>query len=578
MSSVKVAVRVRPSNKREKGSKSSVQVQENTVQLQKPGEPQKSHSFAYDHLYPSEPTTQEQVYNELGKDMLAQAFQGYNICIFAYGQTGSGKSYTMMGDVNHAEKAGIIPRLCTDLFEKIQNTIDLTKDTEKPVLYSVEVSYMEIYCERVRDLLQPSNKNLKVREHKKLGPYVEGLSKCVVKNSPDISRLMDEGNKSRTVASTNMNSESSRSHGVFQIMMTEKIGQLEKVSKISLVDLAGSERASKTGAVGQQLKEGANINKSLTTLGKVIQALAESSENSSTNQSKKDFIPYRESVLTWLLKENLGGNSKTAMIATISPSEMNFEETLSTLRYADRAKNIKCKAIVNEDPRAKIIRELKEEIEKLKLEQTIAEEKSAETPTRQINDKTFQISKVEVEKFEKMEVERIEIEERLAVAENLVIDLDSSWEEKMKKTEEIHKERTRMLVEMGVALNTTGEAVGVSTSKKTPHLVNLNEDPLMSECLLYYLKPEGLSSLGCRDDQDIVLFDPFKDSIREEHCVFNATETDDHPYPRVVLVPIDAEHYSAIKNVCPALNFDHLLKFQNNFRPKHQNFQNSQTK
>ena len=131
--------------------------------MQKPGEPQKSHTFAYDHLYPSEPTTQEQVYNELGRDMLEQAFQGYNICIFAYGQTGSGKSYTMMGDATNSEKAGIIPRLCTDLFEKISNTLVNNETTEVPVNYTVEVSYMEIYCERVRDLLQPSNKNLRVR-------------------------------------------------------------------------------------------------------------------------------------------------------------------------------------------------------------------------------------------------------------------------------------------------------------------------------------------------------------------------------------------------------------------------------
>merc|ERR1711953_1491019 len=190
----------------------------------------------------------------------------------------------------------------------------------------------------------------------------------------DILDLMDEGNKARTVAATNMNETSSRSHAVFTIIFTQHKHDetsgltAEKVSKISLVDLAGSERAESTGAKGTRLKEGANINKSLTTLGKVISALAESTNNTAVKSKKKkgDFIPYRDSVLTWLLRENLGGNSKTAMVAAISPADINYDETLSTLRYADRAKQIVCKAVVNEDANAKLIRELKEEINRLR--------------------------------------------------------------------------------------------------------------------------------------------------------------------------------------------------------------------
>lgn len=518
---------MRPFNKREKNTERVTQVEDKTICLRK-GD--KSNNFAYDFLYDSENTTQDQVYDDLGREMLQNAFQGYNICIFAYGQTGSGKSYTMMGDPKKEATRGIIPRLCDDLFTKAHELMQPPEpqdgDPSQPieiVQYRMEVSYLEIYCERVRDLLKPSSKNLRVREHPKVGPYVDGLSKCVVKNFSDIERLMDEGNKSRTVASTNMNSESSRSHGVFRIILTERRGKLEKVSKISLVDLAGSERASKTGATGGRLREGANINKSLTCLGKVIQALAEKSSN-----SKKDFVPYRESVLTWLLKENLGGNSKTAMIATVSPSADNFEESLSTLRYADRAKNIKCKAIVNEDPRAKMIRELREEIEQLK--------KDVQTQPA--------ASQLEPEAVQEVE----ETKAKLSEAENLIVEMNESWEEKLRKTEEIHQERTRMLVEMGVALNTKGTAIGVFSSKAKPHLVNLNEDPLMSECLLYYLHPEGVTKLGSGDDQDIVLFDPFKNSIREEHCVFTATETDFHPYPRVVLVPIDSQKYALYVN------------------------------
>jgi kinesin family protein 1 len=399
MSSVKVAVRVRPFNNREiqRNTQCIIRMEGPNTYItnpkSQPGESDAIKSFKYDYSYwshtdSSDPgfITQRQVYEDLGIEMLDHAFEGYNVCIFAYGQTGAGKSYTMMGRLEPDQK-GIIPQMCEELFERIEN---LTSDNNSQC--TVEVSYMEIYCERVRDLLNPKNKNnnLKVREHPIMGPYVEDLSKLVVKKYMDIDRLIDEGNKARTVAATNMNETSSRSHAVFTLIFTQKRHDFqtdlvtECVSKISLVDLAGSERANSTGAQGARLKEGANINKSLTTLGKVISALAEMSNNSfnsslsastsnlkkgsTQNLSKKkmEFIPYRDSVLTWLLKENLGGNSKTAMLAAISPADINYDETLSTLRYADRAKQIVCKAVVNEDANGKLIRELKEEIFRLR--------------------------------------------------------------------------------------------------------------------------------------------------------------------------------------------------------------------
>lgn len=283
--SVKVAVRVRPFNTREinKESKCIIQMQGNITTIFNPKNPKDSpKTFSFDHSYwshtsPEDPSfaSQSQVYNDIGKEMLQHSFEGYNVCIFAYGQTGAGKSYTMMGkqDKDHQ---GIIPQLCEDLFEKIND------NSKSDMSYSVEVSYMEIYCERVRDLLNPKTKgNLRVREHPLLGPYVEDLSKLAVTSYTDIADLMDAGNKARTVAATNMNETSSRSHAVFTIVFTQKRHDVEtdlcteKVSKISLVDLAGSERADSTGAKGTRLKEGANINKSLTTLGKVISALAE---------------------------------------------------------------------------------------------------------------------------------------------------------------------------------------------------------------------------------------------------------------------------------------------------------------
>lgn len=464
--------------------------------------------------------------------MLDHAFEGYNVCIFAYGQTGAGKSYTMMGRLEPNQK-GIIPQMCEDLFDRI----DLLKQTQS-LQATVEVSYMEIYCERVRDLLNPKNKNsnLKVREHPILGPYVEDLSKLVVNNYMDIDRLIDEGNKARTVAATNMNETSSRSHAVFTLIFTQK--RLDKqtqlvtecVSKISLVDLAGSERANSTGAQGARLKEGANINKSLTTLGKVISALAEFSNSNvkklgqSNTKRKTEFIPYRDSVLTWLLKENLGGNSKTAMLAAISPADINYDETLSTLRYADRAKQIVCKAIVNEDANGRLIRELKEEIFRLReilkregFDEVLPEggelSKSSSTynlagstsmlnlnmmtssftPPKLLNASCSGTNGSGISDTRKsISEESEEALQRLKENQKIMGQLTETYEMKLKRTQHIMAERESALTELGIMTRNDGNALGIFSPKKTPHLVNLNEDPFMSECLLYYIK-EGIT-------------------------------------------------------------------------------------
>ncbi|XP_017934897.1 kinesin-like protein KIF1B isoform X2 [Manacus vitellinus] len=549
--SVKVAVRVRPFNSREtsKESKCIIQMQGNSTSIINPKNPKEApKSFSFDYSYwshtsPEDPcfASQSRVYNDIGKEMLLHAFEGYNVCIFAYGQTGAGKSYTMMGKQEESQ-AGIIPQLCEELFEKIND------NSNEEMSYSVEVSYMEIYCERVRDLLNPKNKgNLRVREHPLLGPYVEDLSKLAVTSYTDIADLMDAGNKARTVAATNMNETSSRSHAVFTIVFTQKKHDTEtdlsteKVSKISLVDLAGSERADSTGAKGTRLKEGANINKSLTTLGKVISALAEVSKK----KKKTDFIPYRDSVLTWLLRENLGGNSRTAMVAALSPADINYDETLSTLRYADRAKQIKCNAVINEDPNAKLVRELKEEVTRLKdllraqgLGDIIdidpmGDEYSGSGGKSSMGSLTAspsscslssQVGLTSVSSIQ----ERImstpggeEAIERLKESEKIIAELNETWEEKLRKTEAIRMEREALLAEMGVAIREDGGTLGVFSPKKTPHLVNLNEDPLMSECLLYYIK-DGITRVGQADAerrQDIVLSGAH---IKEEHCIFRS--------------------------------------------------------
>nr|XP_034974216.1 kinesin-like protein KIF1B isoform X4 [Zootoca vivipara] len=541
--SVKVAVRVRPFNSRETGkdSKCIIQMQGNSTSILNPKNPKEApKSFSFDYSYwshtsPDDPcfASQNRVYNDIGKEMLLHAFEGYNVCIFAYGQTGAGKSYTMMGK-QEENQAGIIPQLCEELFEKIND------NSNEEISYSVEVSYMEIYCERVRDLLNPKNKgNLRVREHPLLGPYVEDLSKLAVTSYTDIADLMDAGNKARTVAATNMNETSSRSHAVFTIVFTQKKHDLEtdlsteKVSKISLVDLAGSERADSTGAKGTRLKEGANINKSLTTLGKVISALAEVDNCTSKSKKKKktDFIPYRDSVLTWLLRENLGGNSRTAMVAALSPADINYDETLSTLRYADRAKQIKCNAVINEDPNAKLVRELKEEVTRLKdllraqgLGDIIDTSMGSLTASPSSCSLSSQVGLTSVSSIQ----ERImstpggeEAIERLKESEKIIAELNETWEEKLRKTEAIRMEREALLAEMGVAIREDGGTLGVFSPKKTPHLVNLNEDPLMSECLLYYIK-DGITRVGQADAerrQDIVLSGAH---IKEEHCIFRS--------------------------------------------------------
>ncbi|CAB3378478.1 Hypothetical predicted protein [Cloeon dipterum] len=545
MSSVKVAVRVRPFNNREVSRECTciIEMSGNTTTICNPklppGSKEAIKSFNFDYSYWShtdeadpEFCGQDVVYSDIGEEMLQHAFEGYNVCIFAYGQTGAGKSYTMMGKQEEGQE-GIIPQVCQDLFGRIKSSCS------EDIKYSVEVSYMEIYCERVRDLLNPKNKgNLRVREHPLLGPYVEDLSKLAVTSYQDIHDLIDEGNKARTVAATNMNETSSRSHAVFTIFFTQQRFDAdtslttEKVSKISLVDLAGSERADSTGAKGTRLKEGANINKSLTTLGKVISALA---EMATKKKKKADFIPYRDSVLTWLLRENLGGNSKTAMIAAISPADINYDETLSTLRYADRAKQIVCKAVVNEDANAKLIRELKEEImrlrEMLKAEgievqegpdgKVIYEKREPNNNNREEGE-TKVIKPEDGDRSNKVAPASYIAEEavdQLQASEKLIAELNESWEDKLKRTESIRLQREAVFAEMGVAVKEDGKTVGVFSPKKTPHLVNLNEDPFMSECLLYYIK-DGITRVGTSDAlsaQDIQLSGPH---IKAEHCVF----------------------------------------------------------
>ncbi|KAH8668166.1 kinesin motor domain-containing protein [Tricladium varicosporioides] len=334
---------------------------------------------------------QEDVYNSLGEEFLDHNFEGYHTCIFAYGQTGSGKSYTMMGT---PDQPGLIPRTCEDLFQRIEAAQQETPN----ISYNVRVSYFEVYNEHVRDLLVPVQHGqppyyLKIRESPTEGPYIKDLTDAPVKNISEIMRYMKMGDASRTTASTKMNDTSSRSHSVFTIMLKQIHHDMdtdettERTARIRLVDLAGSERAKATEATGARLREGSNINKSLTTLGRVIAALADPKQHRPGKRSK-DIVPYRDSILTWLLKDSLGGNSKTAMIACIAPSD--YDETLSTLRYADQAKRIRTRAIVNQDhvsaaERDAQIAAMAEEIRVLQL--TVSDTRRKEKETKDQEEK-----------------------------------------------------------------------------------------------------------------------------------------------------------------------------------------------
>lgn len=496
MASVKVAVRARPFNKRETDMHSGeiIKMQGNKTTITNLKVLQSGASeelgrervkeFTFDYSYWSVDSRdphfvgQEQVFKDLGQEVVDNAFEGYNACIFAYGQTGSGKTFTMMGS---PDNEGLIPRICQELYARMRS------NQNSGTTFRTEVSYLEIYNEKVKDLLKRESTihNLRVREHPKLGPYVQDLSRHLVTDYSDVQELMARGNAHRTTACTAMNDVSSRSHAIFTLNFTQatlnRDMPSETVSKVNLVDLAGSERADSTKATGQRLKEGGHINKSLVTLGTVISALAELS----TSQSRKTvFIPYRDSVLTWLLKDSLGGNSKTIMIATISPAECNYGETLSTLRYANRAKNIINKPTINEDPNVKLIKELREEIARLKCRLGGDDGSTS-------------------------------VMEKLQENEARVKFLTDEWTEKWKETHKILKEQKTL------GLRMSGQ--GVVLDSERPHLIGLGDGLLSTGVVLYHLKDGrtliGTDAAGVK--QDIVLNGA---GILGEHCAIELTD------------------------------------------------------
>ncbi|KAM6445938.1 stAR-related lipid transfer protein 9 [Rhynochetos jubatus] len=547
MANVKVAVRVRPLSKREsaEGGRVIVEVDDKVAKVRNIkvdsrldstwDSREKTLAFSFDYCYwsvdPEDPkyASQEMVFQDLGTSVLSGAFRGYNICLFAYGQTGSGKTYTMMGT---PASIGLTPRICEGLFSRKDDYSDQTASCR------VKVSFLEIYNERVRDLLKQSDRKkpytLRVREHPETGPYVQGLTQHLVTDYKQVVELLEEGIAKRITAATHIHNASSRSHAIFTIHYTQGILEnnlpSEIASKINLVDLAGSERADPSYCK-DRITEGANINKSLVTLGIVISTLAQNSQMFSSCQSintitsegesahadspstgsisgtrRPAYIPYRDSILTWLLKDSLGGNSKTIMIATISPASSSYNETMSTLRYASNAKNIINKPRVNEDANVKLIRELREEIDRLKT-MLMSFELRNSSPAWS-DDRDGNLTELVLQNEMKIE--------------QLTKDWTSKW-----------TDRKAIMEEYSVDINK--EKAGVTIDSSLPHLMAMDDDILSTGVVLYHLR-EGTTKIGRSDsdqDQDIVLQGRW---IERDHCMI------DNNCGIVTLRPVQGAH------------------------------------
>nr|XP_015207004.1 PREDICTED: kinesin-like protein KIF28P [Lepisosteus oculatus] len=490
---VKVAVRVRPFNKREKdaGSKCIISMNSNTTTIYDPRNPQNKRTFTFDYAYwshngfkknkdglfvPEEPNSryadQGSVYIDLGQGILDNALQGYNATLLAYGQTGSGKSYSMVG---YGANKGIVPAICEGLFETVRQKTD---SRQCQVFFSI----LEIYNEQVIDLLSRSRApgGQKVREDQQRGFYVEGLRTVPCESYTQIEQLMEQGNRTRTTAATNLNSSSSRSHMLIIVQLKQIFSKenITKQSNINLVDLAGSERQRSSGSEGDRLKEGTAINLSLTTLGNVISSLADIALG-----RKVVHIPYRDSILTKLLQSALGGNSRTVMIATLSPADMCYEESLSTLRYAERAKKIQNKPVVNESPTERLVKDLKAENAKLlvKLSKLGQEGRRTEHESRELR--------------------------RLLTQNELQIQaIQMLWEQHLKE-----------------ALRDWELQYAVITQERRmmqmfPYILNINEDPQLSGVVKLFIQ-NGEWEIGLADGSPNTI--PIKGlGIKKKHATF----------------------------------------------------------
>lgn len=476
---IKVCVRVRPFVEREHGERCCVQMpSDSQVTLDDCQEHMSSmRVFDYDRAYwscdDSHPScaTQQTLMDELGEAILDNAMDGFNNCLFAYGQTGSGKTHSVLGADDQPENRGLLPRILLELFRRIEN---MRGRKDAKVQFQCQVSYLEIYNEQIRDLLVPLTDKpakLTVRNHPKLGTYVGGLTTNAVTTYEEVQSILDFGAKSRSVAATQMNSASSRSHCIFNFVLLKRESadgvDSEQRASVNLVDLAGSERQKKTGASGSLLKEGAMINQSLSNLALVINKLAASARE----DGKSDFVPFRNSKLTHILQESLSGNSKTVMIAALSPALSNLDETLSTLKFAQTCKNVATKAVRNQETSASIAEELTAEITRLK------EQLAAQNDSR--------------------------LQQQLHDTEQLLAQMEKDYQAQIAEAREMEALRKQALCDMGLSLAEISGALGLD--RNVPQLVNLSDDASLTGCLVYFL-PEGeQTTIGMDKECTIVL-------------------------------------------------------------------------
>ncbi|KAJ0002219.1 hypothetical protein NQD34_002015 [Periophthalmus magnuspinnatus] len=549
---VRVAVRVRPFNKRERdaGSRCIISMVPSSITIQDPRDPQNRRSFCFDYTYWSHSgfiqdntgkylpedaggryADQDSVFHDLGEGILENSLQGYNATLLAYGQTGSGKSYSMMG---YGANKGLVPKLCERLFESIREN----QDTRRCQVF---FSMLEIYNEQVIDLLFRGSRaagGLRVREEQNRGFYVEGLRTVPCETAQQVEQLMEQGTRTRTTAATHMNANSSRSHMLISLQLKQvqqfnpgvklslnvktrlyilQIFSKEsttKQSNINLVDLAGSERQRSSGSEADRLKEGLAINLSLTTLGNVISALADVAVG-----KKVVHIPYRESILTKLLQSALGGNSRTVMIATLSPADICYEESLSTLRYAERAKRIQNRAVVNESPTERLVKELKAENARLlqRLSRLGQEGRRASDETK-------------------------EIRQLLTHNELQIKAIQTLWEQHLQEALKDLEEQYANITKVHHSFTCTADREFVSPSTSAvvlqerrmmqmhPYILNINEDTQLSGVVKLFIQ-EGEWDVG-RSDSSPKSISIKGLGIQEHHAVFRNEQR------RVTLTPV----------------------------------------
>lgn len=490
---IKVVVRCRPLSKTEKEKKffEIIKMNEstNTVNLSKTPDDQEPKVFSFNSVYANN-ATQQFIYDDCARPIIDSVLEGYNGTIFAYGQTGTGKTYTMEGKIDIEEEKGIIFHAFDHIFAHIS--------TVKNIQFLVRASYLQIYMEDVCDLLGDPLKKLHVRQLNG-DVTVLGLSSHIVKNPKEILDVLRKGSKNRATGATAMNNQSSRSHSVFTIIIEQQNEDgRTKVGKLNLVDLAGSERLGKTEATGKRAIEGTKINQSLFALGNVISALVTGSKH----------IAYRDSKLTQLLQDSLGGNAKTVMVATLGPASFNYEETLSTLLYATRARDIKNVPKINEDPKDALLGQLKSQIDELKRK---LEEQNAEKNSDGVSVGDTQYMKTIEEEHRKklsklMAEKNMNEEERRKMKEKL----DAEYE-KSKRTKEESNQLKEKIAQMEQSVLVGGVNL-VDKAKQQQEEIRAHQSKIKQQ----QEEQKNLSLQKKKQEEEIILAEKKYGSIKEE--------------------------------------------------------------